>query len=599
MKLVPKSQGDVYVDLYAKLFSDLKTLYPDKVALLCQDFRTLQSRVQAEGLSFATTTLPLLGKAVDQSLESGVFQCPREFKRARLATAIPAFLQGMLEHAYDPDGRLVGWDPGKLRAVRTVCYLLYKLEVPYPPSVERAALEAFVKTEEEMVDYRVPAESRVLGLAQAICGDVFLGFDPKNIVPRHGPGAVATGESGEEKWRFARRYDSIHQLYPYYEYFIVSGDHLLDTIRMYRELKRVSAGVAKVVLVPKDSRGPRIISEEPLEYQWIQQGYMRALVPFLEETSVTRGQVNFTDQTVNQQLAISSSMTKEYATLDLKDASDRVPNSLVEFLIPPGVVRSLQAIRTPATTLPDGRVLQLRKFAAMGSAVCFPIEAVVFWSLAVAAISVKEGRYYGELANRVFVYGDDIIVPSEHVDAVVEALEAGNLRVNRNKSFVDGDFRESCGVDAYKGSNVTPTRIRTPWSENPSDGSVYESWIAYSNHLRDGGFHYASDYMIDQVERVWGKVPHGVATSGFPCRIEKSYVLALCLNDDKRIRLRFNTELHRAEAKVLVLRTKTVPSVLDGWSRCLRNLVSPVHGSDPSWVTVRRAVSLKRAWRPL
>jgi hypothetical protein len=59
------------------------------------------------------------------------------------------------------------------------------------------------------------------------------------------------------------------------------------------------------------------------------------------------------------------------------------------------------------------------------------------------------------------VFGDDIIVPSECAEFVIDDLESFGLLVNRTKSFWRGAFRESCGVDAYNGVDVTPVRWKT------------------------------------------------------------------------------------------------------------------------------------------
>jgi hypothetical protein len=68
---------------------------------------------------------------------------------------------------------------------------------------------------------------------------------------------------------------------------------------------------ARVCLVPKDSRGPRIISCEPAELMFIQQGIMRKLYSHLETHHLTAGQINFTDQSINRNLALLASNAKE------------------------------------------------------------------------------------------------------------------------------------------------------------------------------------------------------------------------------------------------------------------------------------------------
>lgn len=594
-----KSQGEViYFDLCAKLLLDLSYAYPEESSLFQRDIDTLRDRFHSEGVSFLTKTLPKLGKAIDRSLETGILVSPREFKRSHENRSIPAFMQAMTRHAYDSNGRLVGWDASRLKQTRQVLFLLYKLELPYERSQTDAVINAFLETESELEIQDLPVDERFLHVAMHLCHDVLSSFDWRNIEPRHGPGAVATGERGEEKWVFSRLYNQIHQTYPYYEYFSLGTGEILDRIKWYKGLTRMDTGRAKVVLVPKDSRGPRLISCEPLEYQWIQQGLGRKLMAHIESNHLTGGRINFELQTINRQLALSSSLTRKQATLDLKEASDRVSLRLVEWLFPPEVFRSLQASRTTSTLLPDGREVTLKKFAPMGSALCFPVEALVFWCICVAAVSTFTGKFYQHVAESVHVYGDDIIVDTEYVDVVVRALESCGLLVNMDKSFKDGEFRESCGMDAYKGIPVTPVKIHTLWSGRPSDGNAYASWVAYTNELSARGWPQASSYMWKLIETVYGKVPYGTSCSAFPCRVEDSWMKSLIKNIEEGFRLRYLGITQEIQVNAISLRPKTISTRLDSWPRLMRNLVSP-NDEDPTLVTLPRSVQLKRGWRRL
>lgn len=110
-------------------------------------------------------------------------------------------------------------------------------------------------------------------------------------------------------------------------------------------------------------------------------------------------------------------------------------------------------------------VMPLAKFASMGSALCFPVEAMVFTTIIFLALERKANTRFTRkdvlsFAGQVRVYGDDIIVPVDCVDPVVDLLEAFGLKVNKSKSFWNGKFRESCGGDYYDGTWVTPVRVR-------------------------------------------------------------------------------------------------------------------------------------------
>jgi hypothetical protein len=614
--LKSQTSVDIYLGLLSNLLSDIQRklhLDPSDVA---RDIETVQSRCRSEGIQFLTVTLPKLGKAIDKGLEDGKLTIPREFKCSRRNVGVPEFLQGVLSLIFGSDALQADPCPTAVMAARQVCYLVYKLELPYSDAQSREVIARFEATETELRNLLVKDDD-LLDLVRHVLAVVFEGIDPKDILPRHGPGAVATGEHLEEKWVFSRLFNQIHQSYPYYEYFVVgAAREVLDRVEWYRGLTRLETGVAKVVLVPKDSRGPRLISCEPLEYQFIQQGLNRVLVDRLESHRLTRGHVNFHDQTVNSTLALVHSGSTEddkdvrgMATLDLKDASDRVSLEVVAMCFPKHLARHLLAARSTATTLPDGRVIPLMKFAPMGSALCFSVEAALFWAICVAAV-VKGEREAGHFkrngrfslsravesaAEGVFVYGDDIIVPTNEYDRVVEALTMFGLRVNTEKCYRRGHFRESCGVDAFRGVDVTPTRVSTIWSGSAVDGTAYASYAEYANDFADHGYSNVAEYIRALISGTYGQLPYGTRDSGYPCIVVPSPRLAESLNRDLGIRGRWNVHLQRQEFFVRFLKSRSRPTTLDGWSRCFRNLLGS-GGDDPSTVTVPRRTRLLRGW---
>jgi hypothetical protein len=315
-------------------------------------------------------------------------------------------------------------------------------------------------------------------------------FDPKDIVPRHGPGAVATKQQLWSKYLWTNVSAKITERYPLDEYFYACLGHVCDR---YRDIAITDLDLpAKVILVPKDSRGPRLISCEPVDYQWIQQGLGRALVRHVESHWLTKHNVFFSNQQTNRFGALLGSLNGEYATLDLKEASDRITVSLVRLLFPEHISMYLLSCRSSSTVLPDGTVLPLQKFAPMGSALCFPIMALCIWAILTAPL-VSDTE--SDTREGIAVYGDDVIVPSHYVGDAIELLEAFGLKVNRAKSCIKGFFRESCGMDAFKGSDVTPTRLRTVWSSSPSPES-YTSWIAYANSFWDKKYYHTYDYIV-------------------------------------------------------------------------------------------------------
>lgn len=578
-----KSQFEFYLDLVCDLIrSDPLGLTSSKS--LRRDIETVQSRYRHEGLSFLTKTLPKLGKALDQGLMSSRFSIPEEFKRSHESGSIPAFLQAYFKRVFDGSGYLLdSADPSVVQHLRQILFFAYKLEVPYQVKDEARVIESFIQTESELQLPSDEESNSILAAASYITRTVFSEFNPKDIVPRHGPGAVATGERLENKWVFSRLFRGIHQVYPYYEYFIVGGAReLIDRLVWYKSLERLDEGRAKVVLVPKDSRGPRLISCEPLEYQWIQQGLGRKLMMHLESFWMTKGNINFTLQEINQDLALSSSLDDAFSTIDLKDASDRVSVALVErvFSQTPELLKALLACRTTATTLPDGRVIPLSKYAPMGSALCFPVEAYLFWVIMVAAICREYRLQPREVGKRLYVYGDDIVIPREWSSLCIQTLERFALRVNRTKCCIQGPFRESCGVDAFKGHQVQPARLRKLWTDRPGDGTAYAAYIALANRLGEKGYSSTANLIWGKLEKCYGPIPHGTRQASYPCKIVSDPEEAEAYNL-KYFKTRNSSRYQRREFRVNLVKSKKLTTRLDGWLRLARNIVMG-SGDDPS-----------------
>ena len=597
---VPKSQDEFYLGLHTQLIRGVPLELSSSVKenAVRRDIETVRLRTRNEGLAFLTKSLPRLGRALDQALVSGRFNTPRGFKLQRGGRR-PLLLGAFFNLVFDEDGFLLDVaSVAAIRHLRQLCYFAFKLERPFSEAENQSIIDRFKDTDKNLSLGTDPLAVFILNAAKIITREVFHDFDHKDIHPRHGPGAVATGEKHESKWRFSRLYHAIHQVYPYYEYFVCGGAHeLSDRLDWYKGLRRQQAGCARVVLVPKDSRGPRLISCEPLEYQWIQQGLGRGLVNYLEHGSpFTRGVVNFTHQEINRGLAKSSSATQRYSTLDLKDASDRVSLELVRriFADTPDLLRALEACRTTETLLPNGEVVPLNKFAPMGSALCFPVEAYIFWVTIVSAVVASTHLPWQRVARQVYVYGDDIVIPTEWAYQSIHGLESVDLEVNMDKSCITGFFRESCGLDAYRGEEVTPTRIRKQWTSRPTDGSALAAYCSTANSLANKGYKHASDFLWLEIERTYGKIPFGTYRSSYPCRVTKSALVATSLNV-KLFRHRLNRNLQRSEFLVPSLIVRRRPSRLDGWLRLLRNLVSPPVG-DPSVVVLARSTKIKRSW---
>jgi len=485
------------------------------------------------------------------------------------------------ERAFTPDGILLEEPSASaIRALRSVCYFAYKLEQPFDDAVVTSKLDSFIEIDHELPrpdqdESWLSTEARAaVDAARTLIGRVFdcsssspTGevFDPSDIVPRHGPGAVADNVLQHKKFRWRTFYTGLNDAYAYDKYMYAGPMHFCDRLQYFLGLPEKESGQAKVCLVPKDSRGPRLISMEPLEFQWIQQGLGRKVVDWLQTHPLTAGFVNFSDQSINRTLALESSVSGRFDTLDMKDASDRVSLWLVRRLFPPRIVRYLEATRSASTVLPDGRCVRLNKFAPMGSALCFPVESLVFWALAVAILD-KKYAYCAKrsLEQQVYVFGDDLVVPHEGLGSLAPIFEELSLKFNDDKCCTDKFFRESCGMDAFYGEDVTPVRIKY-WGKSPRQ---LLALCSYANAYRARGWHLVSEYIYSGVESQIGPLPAAVPGDLLLSRHCDSQLEAGIRNLKRRVRL--NADTQQFEFESIQPRACKYKAGWSGWEELLR-----------------------------
>ena len=388
---------------------------------------------------FLHVVLPNLGKDLDRGLKTGLFVLTAPVKRCK-SSALPEFLYELFIQVFDKNG-YIKQQPVGIKALRQLLYLFYKFEMPFTATDREIHGQAFIDRDMAVKISRYP-----LGLEEVRKNFLrLLPDNPKDIRPRHSNGASAVRVTNSEKLYRRTHYAKLFaQFGP--KYFFNTYDHAKSWSESFTTV--TAEPYSKISFVPKDSRGPRTICMEPHEYMFIQQGLMHLLYDFIEKYSPAKGYINFTDQSINQQLAYSSSINDDYATIDMKDASDMVPKELVLLLSSSDWWEALSACRTPAT-LCNGDLHTLRKFAPMGSALCFPIEAMVFWSI------------LKTVAPEVWVYGDDIIVHKKYAHDCISALESYGLIVNHDKTLIEGHFKESCGAEYYNGHDITYVKCKS------------------------------------------------------------------------------------------------------------------------------------------
>jgi hypothetical protein len=494
-----------------------------------RDVETLRWRSEHEGDSFITITLPTFSRDLERSLAEGGIAPGAWPSFGKTRAGIPEFLQGFLCNVFDESGHLLD-EPSIdcIVAVRQICLFGKKVRRDCAEERTEDAIRRFVECDQSEPNI----DASIWEVYGQVC-DVLMGeaeeleaiFDNDALLmerfkPHHGPRATQEKIASNQKWVFKRWHTRLsHAGFTYCRFAAPRGtDDGNVSLREYESGVKVvepwDEAPVRVVTVPKTLKSPRIIGVEPVCMQYIQQGIKDLVVRFLERSWMTAGHVNFTDQLLNRELARNSSRTGELATIDMSDASDRVTVAHVERLLQtkPALKKAIFACRSSRAKLPSGEVITLKKFASMGSAMCFPMEALVFFASIIAARLHAAGgrvdrRTVHQMGRSVYVYGDDLLFPSDEAPAISEGLEALGHKLNRSKSFWTGKFRESCGMDAYDGVEVTPTYLRSDCPADRTDASGLVSSVATANQLYSAGYTQCASALREAVESILGRLP--------------------------------------------------------------------------------------------
>lgn len=515
-----KSYESDLADLAEAIYKDAAAQCAVENSDVLRDLMTIRSRVQNEGLSFLTITLPSFGADFESVLRDGVVG-PTHFQGFRKCGRAPAFLRGFLGQILDSETGDLLQDPSppSVKAVRQIAFAFKKMKMLCSADKVEKALEDYCKDERIFEKPLHPEDiDSFLSVSKVLWTNVFRqDVDPeRDLIPKHGPGATAEKLSGNQKFRCSRWHDRLESCFPSSSFLTPnwSVENVEDGLKDVSIVPECEEQPVRVIPVPKTQKKPRIIAIEPVCMQYTQQSVKRVLYDTLESHPLTAGHVNFTDQHVNRRLAMIGSKTGRLATLDLSAASDRVPHDLAMrmFDAVPVLQECIEATRSSRAQMPNGDVIHLKKFASMGSALCFPIEAMYFYTICIVALleSAKLPVTFlnvRKVAKKVYVYGDDIIVPADQAAIVTRTLEKYYAKVNVSKSFWTGRFRESCGMDAYAGEDVTPVYIRRMNPRHKGHASELVSWISTGNQFYQTGYWLTAAAIKRMVEKILGKLP--------------------------------------------------------------------------------------------
>lgn len=641
MGIQPKIDPMAGLKPFAAILNDVAAWASDLLPFLEKDFVILSRLVKARGLPIIMVDMPDAGKIYDHSLSTGFLpwdSLPKTF--GKLHSRRGVLFQQLLEKSFHVDGSIrTDVDPNAVFFTRTVLYFAKKVELPCPDEATLDAVNEFRKIESEM---RVPSvdwdsdepDWSILSKVSFLDGyrdtpDMFSHRDPcpkallkvfdnvvtlvcsqfDNIVmsdlnPRHGPGSVADARRGADKYQFPTWPRKLDHTFPAELYAQPREDMHLEA--SYN--RSLNEPPVKLLAVPKTYKGPRLIASEPVAHQFLQQGileWIRQNLPYPLQVCI-----DFHDQEPSQEAALTASIDGKIATIDLTSASDRLSCWVVErcFRRKPEILRALHATRTRwlvnSTGVGEKFFIKLKKHACQGSAATFPLQSIVYACVGIAAMLYEYGRPVRnksvlDMARRIRVFGDDIIMPSLAVQSLTLLLAHIGLKVNMGKTHVNGHFRESCGMDAYKGYDVTPVYIRD--LELGRSAERLASWVDVSNNAYSAGLWTLSEWMMNEIpHKVRRLVP--ISNRSLSCVTFRTHQDGLLSSS----RTRYSRTLHRDEILALQVTTRSIRRRRDSHQSLLQYFVEAPRTErtwdpPPTWSegwVVRNRIQIRKRWVP-
>jgi hypothetical protein len=478
--------------------------------------------------------LPSLCKLYEHALEMGYFQWdlyPQSLKKKGGKHLFSVLINQTFSARADTD--LATLDPDLVQATRSFLLLFKKVEMESSDEAKRLAIEDFVVLDSQIPDpptywdgngsYRLRlcdhylpfnSDRRVYhtlrwmeSITPYLVADLPRHWEMlESVRPKHGPGAVSDLPSRGDKYIFPCWPEHLCLVFPANGW----AGHLRDCSDDSLPDHWGDNPHSKLVCVPKTLNKPRVIASEPTAMQYCQQALMVLLRKMVDSSMLSRV-ISFRDQMRSREILLCHD---DVATIDLSSASDRLTCTLVQavFQNAPLILEALRATRTQFCDTGDTHgIIKLKKFAPQGSAVTFPVQSICYSIAAIASVLYERyGKYDGSHPkgalkstlkiedHRIQVFGDDIIVP-KYARATLEAtLQTLGLKVNRAKSF-SNDFKESCGMDVFKRTEVTPLYVRTLASSVPV--KQLSSLVDVRNNAYHKGYWNLASAIEDQIPR--------------------------------------------------------------------------------------------------
>jgi len=262
----------------------------DEFAAICctsatSDKKTVGRRVEDEGLSFLTITLPDFGKAIQKWLDQGQVGIHSSFRSGR--GGFPLFLGGFLSLIFDrKTGRLLD-EPSidAIFAVRQLTLAFGKIELPCTNARVLKAMDKYVECEKDVrcTDMVLSEEdfAEFQSMSNMLFTEVFTQMERdlhyEVILPRHGPGAVADKLTSNGKYNLRTWTQRLERVFPSSRY-LIPNHRFSDVLDEVNILEPGAEMPVRVISVPKTLKTPRIIAIEPTCMMYMQQGLLQCFL---------------------------------------------------------------------------------------------------------------------------------------------------------------------------------------------------------------------------------------------------------------------------------------------------------------------------------
>ena len=395
-------------------------------------------------------------------------------------------IQDLSSQGLYPVGDEPGLSPRKVAAKLLVDNLLKKFPDSVRSDADSKALDKFLQVNKACEDWTL-SESRslvedvILGETRSALYDFWFtrgSFNPEEgwasccetglvenpyyllTVGRLGPGASLMAAGGDFYTKlFAGTLTCTKPvLYAMYKRYVSQLPLWKDAEeRRSKDCEVVVTDCNRISFVPKDNTISRTICTEPSLNMYYQLG----LATLLERRLRAWG-INLENQPfLNRKMALRGSLDGSFATIDLSSASDSMSLKMLKSMLPKQWYELLLLLRASNTELPDGKKVPLHMVSTMGNGFTFPLQTILFSAVVRSVYKVMGIRPTDGLLGRTWsVFGDDIIVVAKAFTTVCRVLNLLGFCVNEKKSFNEGDFKESCGLDAYRGVDVRSVYLK-------------------------------------------------------------------------------------------------------------------------------------------